>query len=135
MARTLQGFEFVRNLAGFASNPATYKLTASESFVAGDAVTITGGAVTKVVAGTTANVLGVMAETVTAAASGDTFGRVHDNPLNVYVVSGTGVLGDTELAFGSASTIAPASATLGPLAVVAVNDGATHVVIKKHLLS
>lgn len=81
--RTTQGFELVRNLLGFAPNAVPYELTPSEAFVTGDMVVLTNGKVTKAAAGAT-NVLGVMAETVTADATDVTKGLVHDNPFNVY---------------------------------------------------
>ncbi|GAB7387358.1 hypothetical protein BSNK01_11940 [Bacillaceae bacterium] len=108
MAHKPNGFEFVRNLAGFATNPVPYVLTPGESFKAGDIVTLSNGRVTKATAATT-TILGVMAETVTASATGTTYGRVYDNPLNVYRVQYTGT---ATPAVGSVQSIGADSRTI-----------------------
>lgn len=85
--RVTEGFEFVRNLAGFPANPVPYELTPGESFKKGDMVVFSNGKVTKATAASVKDILGVMAETITADASKVTKGLVYDNPLNVYRVS------------------------------------------------
>lgn len=86
-SRITMGFEFVRNLAGFAPNPVDYELTPGEAFQKGDLVVFNNGKVTKATASTTGQVLGVMAETITASLDDITYGKVYDNPFNVYRVT------------------------------------------------
>lgn len=85
--RKPNGFEPIRNIAGFAENPGTYKLKASEAFTEGDPVKLdASGDVTKA-ANADTEILGIMAQTITAEATGTTLGRVHDNPLQVFRVA------------------------------------------------
>lgn len=84
--RTTNGFELVANLAGFPANPVPFELTPGVAFNVGNMVGLTAGKVVKAAAGAT-NVLGVMAESVTAAenAAGKTVkARVYVNPLDVF---------------------------------------------------
>lgn len=86
--RTTCGFEPVhcRNAVTI-PNPVPYELTPAEAFVKGDMVTIAYGKLTKATSSTTSNVVGVMAESVTAAEnpSGSiTYGKVYDDPNIVY---------------------------------------------------
>ncbi len=86
--RTTNGFELVRNLIqGAAMNPVPYELTPGESFTVGDMVVLSAGRVTKATSASTSNILGVMAETITAATNKTTYGLVYDNPYNVYRVT------------------------------------------------
>lgn len=85
-SRTTQGFEWVRNQMGFSANPHNYELTPGTAFSKGDVVVLTAGRVAKAAANAT-NVLGVMAESVTAAnnpSNATTFGLVYDNPYDVF---------------------------------------------------
>lgn len=85
-----KGFEGTRNLAGYAHNPGKYVLNPGEAFTAGDLVKLNAsGAITKALVADTL-VAGVMAQTITAAASGTTYGDVYDNPQSVYKVAYTG---------------------------------------------
>lgn len=120
------GFEFVRNTAVVHANSGTYPLTPGESFTKGDAVTITAGNVTKVAAATVANVLGVMAETITAPAGVVTKGKVYDAAENVYRCTYAGadpVVGAKGLKFSDARKV-DAAGTGGAIAVRAVNPAA-----------
>ena len=86
-SRVTDGFEFVRNLAGYPANPVPYELTPGEAFKKGDLVVFANGKVTKATAASVKDILGVMAETITADATKVTKGLVYDNPLNVYRVT------------------------------------------------
>lgn len=84
--RTTNGFELIGNLMGVPDNGRDYELTPNTAFVKGDMVVLTAGKVAKAAANAS-NVLGVMAESVTAAdnpAAGYTKGKVYDNPFNIY---------------------------------------------------
>lgn len=133
-------FTFVRNLAGFEVTPVKYVLTPGESFTAGDVVKLSGGKVTK--AGVNdVDILGVMAETITAASTGVTHGSVYDNPLNVYKApytgTGTPVVGN-KYSLYDAGTI-DADNTLGGLIATVLNvdnvNKTVDIVITKHLLN
>lgn len=133
-------FEFVRNLAGFPANPVAYPLTNSEAFVKGDLVKISNGKITKATATDTA-VFGVMAETVTAAATGTTYGLVYDNPLNVYRVpytgTGTPVFGVTR-SIANSQTVDADSGTGGQVVTILAVDSVkktVDVVVTKHILN
>jgi len=133
-------FDLVRNLAGFPANPVAYPLTAGESFTKGDLVKISSGKITKAAAADTA-VFGVMAETVTAAATGTTYGLVYDNPLNVYRApytgTGTPVFGATR-SIATSQTVDADSATGGQVVTVLAVDSVNKtvdVVITKHILN
>lgn len=84
--RVTEGFELIGNLANVPDNGRLYELTPGIEFKKGDMVVLVNGKVAKAAAGAT-NVLGVMAESVSAAENpvgAVTYGRVYDNPLNVY---------------------------------------------------
>jgi len=87
-SRTSVGFEPLYNKTLNAiPNPVAYELTPAEAFAQGDMVTLAFGKLTKAVAGTVSNVVGVMAESIAAAdnpAAGCTYGKVYDHPDNVY---------------------------------------------------
>ena len=102
-SRTTNGFELIGNLLNVTDNGREYELTPNIAFVKGDMVVLTNGKVAKAAANA-ANVLGVMAESITAAdnpATGLTYGKVYDNPFNVYrcsfadQVDGTATSGST----------------------------------------
>lgn len=85
-SRTTNGFELIGNLMHVTDNGTNYELTPNTAFVKGDMVVLTNGKVAKAAANA-ANVLGVMAESVAAAdnpATGLTYGKVYDNPFNIY---------------------------------------------------
>lgn len=85
--RVTDGFEPVYNkLMGSVPNPVKYLLTPGITFLRGDAVVLSAGKIAKAAANGV-NILGVMAETVLAAANvaaTTTYGYVYDNPFNVY---------------------------------------------------
>ena len=84
--RTTKGFELIGNLLNVTDNGRNYELTPNTAFVKGDMVVLTKGKVAKAAANAV-NVLGVMAESVAAAdnpAAGLTYGKVYDNPFNIY---------------------------------------------------
>lgn len=85
--RTTMGFELVRNIAGFPANPVPYELTPSTAFKKGDLVVFSAGKVAQATSASVDNILGVMAETITADATAVTKGLVYDNPFNVYRVT------------------------------------------------
>ncbi|MFA7191525.1 MAG: hypothetical protein WC086_04320 [Dehalococcoidales bacterium] len=85
-SRTTNGFELIGNLLNVTDNGRNYELTPNTAFTKGDMVVLTNGKVAKAAANA-ANVLGVMAESITAAdnpTAGITHGKVYDNPFNVY---------------------------------------------------
>lgn len=85
-SRTTNGFELIGNLLNVTDNGREYELTPNTAFSKGDMVVLTNGKVAKAAANA-ANVLGVMAESITAAdnpATGLTYGKVYDNPFNIY---------------------------------------------------
>ena len=85
-SRTTNGFELICNLLNVTDNGREYELTPNIAFSKGDMVVLTNGKVAKATA-SAANVLGVMAESITAAdnpAAGITYGKVYDNPFNIY---------------------------------------------------
>ncbi|HOO11536.1 MAG TPA: hypothetical protein PK684_01115 [Bacillota bacterium] len=85
-SRTTNGFELIGNLLNVTDNGREYELTPNTAFSKGDMVVLTGGKVAKAAANA-ANVLGVMAESITAAdnpTAGITYGKVYDNPFNIY---------------------------------------------------
>ena len=84
--RTTQGFELIGNLMQVVDNGSEWEITPSLALKQGDAVVLTAGKVAKAAAGAT-NILGVMAEAVTAHATTKTMGRVYTHPYNVYRVS------------------------------------------------
>lgn len=84
--RTTNGFELIGNLLNVTDNGREYELTPNTAFSKGDMVVLTNGKVAKAAANA-ANVLGVMAESITAAdnpTAGITYGKVYDNPFNIY---------------------------------------------------
>lgn len=87
-SRTSLGFEVIYNkTVTTIPNPVAYELTPNTAFVKGDMVTLTAGKIAKAAAGTVADIVGVMAESVAAAdnpAAGCTYGKVYDHPDNVY---------------------------------------------------
>ena len=87
-SRTSMGFEPIYNKSlGAVPNPVDYELTPAEAFVRGDMVALSAGKLTKAAAGTVADIIGVMAESITAAENptGTTvYGQVYDHPDNVY---------------------------------------------------
>lgn len=87
-SRISVGFEPIYNKTLNAiPNPVAYELTPATAFAQGDMVTITEGKLAKAAAGTVANVVGVMAESISAAnnpAGTITYGKVYDHPDNVY---------------------------------------------------
>lgn len=87
-SRTSVGFEPIYNKTLNAiPNPVAYELTPATAFSQGDMVTLTAGKIAKAAAGTVANIVGVMAESIAAAdnpAAGCTYGKVYDHPDNVY---------------------------------------------------
>jgi len=85
-SRTTNGFELIGNLLNVTDNGREYELTPNTAFSKGDMVVLTDGKVAKAAANA-ANVLGVMAESITAAdnpTAGITYGKVYDNPFNIY---------------------------------------------------
>ena len=85
-SRTTNGFELIGNLLNVTDNGREYELTPNIAFSKGDMVVLTNGKVAKATA-SAANVLGVMAESITAAdnpTAGITYGKVYDNPFNIY---------------------------------------------------
>lgn len=85
-SRTTNGFELIGNLLNVTDNGREYELTPNTAFSKGDMVVLTNGKVAKAAANA-ANVLGVMAESITAAdnpTAGITYGKVYDNPFNIY---------------------------------------------------
>ena len=85
-SRTTNGFELIGNLLNVTDNGREYELTPNTAFSKGDMVVLTNGKVAKATA-SAANVLGVMAESITAAdnpTAGITYGKVYDNPFNIY---------------------------------------------------
>ena len=85
-SRTTNGFELIGNLLNVTDNGREYELTPDTAFSKGDMVVLTNGKVAKAAANA-ANVLGVMAESITAAdnpTAGITYGKVYDNPFNIY---------------------------------------------------
>lgn len=84
--RTTNGFELIGNLMKIADNPVDHELTPGVAFLKGDMVILTNGKVAKAAANAV-NVLGVMAESITAAqnpAASTTKGKVYTNPFNIY---------------------------------------------------
>lgn len=98
-ATNTNGFEFKYNKLGFPTNPVEYELTPNTAISQGTPVVIstpaTGGlAKVSALSSGTVNkqktILGVMAETFTTTTnptSAQTYGKVYDNPFNVYKVS------------------------------------------------
>lgn len=85
-SRATNGFELIGNLLNVTDNGKNYELTPNTAFSKGDMVVLTNGKVAKAAANA-ANVLGVMAESITAAdnpTAGITYGKVYDNPFNIY---------------------------------------------------
>jgi len=87
-SRTTVGFEpiYSKTLNAI-PNAVAYELTPAEAFVRGDMVTISAGKLTKATSATVANIVGVMAESITAAQNPSgtiTYGKVYDHPDNVY---------------------------------------------------
>lgn len=134
-------FQFVRNLAGFPQNPVGYLLNPGESFTIGDVVKFdANGRITKAGPDDTA-VAGVMAETITAAATGETYGRVYDNPLNVYRApytgTGTPIVGTT-MSLANAGAVDADNVSGGQVATVLAVDTVNKtvdVVLTKHILN
>lgn len=85
-SRTTNGFELIGNLLNVTDNGREYELAPNTAFSKGDMVVLADGKVAKA-APNAANVLGVMAESITAAdnpTAGITYGKVYDNPFNIY---------------------------------------------------
>ena len=84
--RTTQGFEYIGNLLHQEDAGMDFELTPNTDFKKGDMVVFTNRLVAKAAANAT-NVLGVMAESITAAenpAAKTTKGKVLINPFNIY---------------------------------------------------
>lgn len=84
--RTTNGFELIGNLMKIADNPVDCELTPGVAFLKGDMVVRTAGKIAKAAANAV-NVVGVMAESITAAenpAAATTYGKVYENPFNIY---------------------------------------------------
>jgi hypothetical protein len=84
--RTTQGFEYIGNLLHQEDAGMDFELTPNTAFTKGDMVVLTNGKVAAAAANAT-NVLGVMAESITAAenpAAKTTKGKVLINPFNIY---------------------------------------------------
>ena len=108
-ARTSIGFEFMYNKAGFSSNPVAYKLTPDTAYSKGQLMVYNPatGCAASAAGATQGMVLGPMAHSVAQAdnpADEDTFGKIMDNPLNVYKVSFTNHLDVAASAAGSTTT-------------------------------
>ena len=85
-SRTTNGFELIGNLLNVTDNGREYELTPNTAFKKGDMVVLTTGKIALAAANAT-NVVGVMAESIAQAdnpADGITFGKVYDNPFNIY---------------------------------------------------
>ena len=106
-AHATNGFELVYNKSGFPANPSPYMLKPDTAFTKGMLVgiipagSVHAGKIEPWEAATRYDqrpVAGVMAETIKQAdnpATGITYGKVHDNPLNVYRVTAIpGINGD-----------------------------------------
>lgn len=84
-SRTSNGFEPIYNKSlGAVPNPVAYELTPSTTFAMGDMVTITAGKLALAAAGTVADIVGVMAESIVSDATSIMYGKVYDHPDNVY---------------------------------------------------
>lgn len=85
--RVSAGFEPVANIyTGHVPPPNKWELTPNTAFSIGDMVVLTAGKIAKAAAGA-ANVVGVMAEAFTTSTNptaATTFGRIYDNPGNIY---------------------------------------------------
>ena len=114
-AKDTEGFEIKYNKAGFPTNPVEYELTPNTDFSKGQLVTIPmgnagAGTLTPLTSTITVNgintIVGVMAESFTAATNptgAKTFGKVYDNPFNVYRVSFADHLDGTAAAASTAA--------------------------------
>ena len=108
--RTTNGFELVGNLMKIADNPVDHELTPALALLKGDMVVKTAGLVAKAAANA-ANVLGVMAESITGAAGATTKGKVYTNPFNIYRCSFTDHLDSTATGGTTTTLIDTALAT------------------------
>lgn len=105
--RVTKGFEPVRHLHNQPMVPVEYELTSGTAFNKGDMVVLSAGRVAKAAANAT-NVLGVMAEDVSAAdnpAGKTTKARVYDDPHIVFRCSFSDHIDSTATATGTTTTL------------------------------